>query len=95
MSAGVETIFIATTEALAEVIVVFVLLYITAAVAVVRVLIGIRALIVGTPPILPVCLSGGEAFLIPIVHSLPEQIRAVLIRLVVGAGTIITKSQYV
>jgi len=47
-------------------------------------------LVVGTPAILPVCLSGTEAFLITVVHGLPEQIRAVLIRLEVAPPPVVT-----
>ena len=71
MIVAVEAIFIAATEALAEVVVVFVLLYVIAIIAVVRIPIGIRVLIVGTPPILPVCLPGAKAFLIAVVYGLP------------------------
>ena len=39
--------------------------------------------------ILAVCLSGAEAFRITVVHTLSEQIGAVLIRLVKGAATIV------
>jgi hypothetical protein len=46
------------------------------------------SLVIGSPAILPVCLAGSEAFLIPIVNALPEQIYAVLIRLVVGSATL-------
>jgi hypothetical protein len=88
--AAVVAIFIAAAETLAKVIVVFALGYIITTIAVVRVLIGIRALVVVTPAILPVCLSGQEALLITLVHSLPKQIGAVLIRLVVAAATVVT-----
>src|ERR1700737_52744 len=88
--AAVVAVVIAATEALTKIVVVVVLVYIIATIAVIRVLIGIRVLIVGTPAILPVCLSGAEAFLVTVVHTLPEQIRAVLIRLVVAAATIVT-----
>jgi hypothetical protein len=83
-------IFIATTETLAKVIVVFVPGHIITAIAVVRVLIGIRTLVVGTPSILPVCLSGAETLLITIVHGLPKHVGAVLIRLVVAAIPVVT-----
>ena len=46
-------------------------------------------MVVGTPAILAVCRSGPEAFLIAVVHGLAEQIRAVLIRLVVAAAAIV------
>jgi hypothetical protein len=38
----------------------------------------------------PVCLSGLEAFLIPVVHGLPEEVCAVLIHLVVRSATPVT-----
>ena len=90
MIPAVIAIFIATTETLAKVIVVFALGYIITTIAVVRVLIGIGALVVGTPAILPVCSSSLEALLVTIVQSLPKHIGAVLIRLVVAAVTIVT-----
>ena len=90
MVAAPVTILIAATETLAEIVVVLALVYIKATVAVARVLIGIRTLVVGMPPILAVCLSGPVAFRIAIVHSLSEHIRAVLVDLVVAAGTAIT-----
>ena len=83
-------IFIATTETLAKVIVVFALGHIITTIAVVRVLIGIRTLVVGTPAILPVCSSGLEALLITVVHGLPKHIGAVLVRLVVAAVPVVT-----
>jgi len=88
--AAVESVFIPATEALAEVVVVVGLSYIIAAIAVVRVPIGIRVLIVGPPAILTVGLPRLEAFLITIVHCLPKQIYAVLICLVVAAAKIVT-----
>jgi len=84
------TIFIPATEALAKIVVVVVLVYIIAGVAVVSILIGIGVLVVGEPPILSVRLSGSKAFLITVVHGLPEQICTVSIDLIVAAATIIT-----
>jgi len=83
-------VLIAATETLAEIEVVLVLVYIVATVAVVGVLVDIRVLVVGTPPILTVSPSSPEAFLISVVHGLPQNIGAVLIDLVVPAGTMIT-----
>ena len=71
MTAAGEAIFITALEALAEVVVVVFLGYIIPVITVVRVLIGIRVLIVGAPAILAVCLSGEKALLIPVVHGLP------------------------
>jgi len=68
--AAVVAIFIATTETLAKVIVVFALGHVVTTITVVRVLIGIRVLVAETPAILPVCPSGQEALLITVVHGL-------------------------
>ena len=86
----VVAIFITAAETLAKIVVVVVLGYVITIVAVVRVLIGIRVLVVGAPAILPVGLPGKEALLITVVHSAPERIGAVLIRFVVMAATVIT-----
>src|ERR1700693_172600 len=87
--AAAVAIAIAATESLAEIIVVVFLGYIITTIAVVRVLIGIRVLVVGAPAILPVRLSGEKAFLIAVVYCLPEHIGAVLIGLVVLAATVV------
>ena len=87
---AVVAILIAATESLAKVVVVIVPLYVVAVVAVVRILIGIRASVVGTPVVLAVCRSCLEALLVTVVHSLAEQICAVLIRLVVAAAPMVT-----
>ncbi len=42
------------------------------------------------PVILQVSFTGAEAFLVTVVHGLPEQVCAILIRLVVTAATIVT-----
>ena len=85
--AAVIAIFIAATEALAEVVAVVVPLYVEATISVVPILIGIRIQVIERPAILPVCLSSPETLLIAIVHGLPEHDGAVLIRLVVAAST--------
>jgi len=82
---AIVAIFVAATEALAEVIVVIIPLYVIAIITVVGILIGVRVLVVGLPAILPVCLSSTKAFLIAVVHGPPERLCAVLIRLVVAA----------
>ena len=87
---AVVAIFITTAEALAEIVVVVVLGDVITIIAVVRVLIGIRALVVGTPAILPVCMSGEEALLITVIHGPAKDIGAVLIRLVVMAAAVVT-----
>ena len=86
VAAGVA-VFIAATETLAEIEVVVVLVYVIAAIAVVGVLVGIRILVAGTPPILSVGPPGAEAFLVAVVHGLPENVCTVLVDLVVVAAT--------
>ena len=88
--AAAVSILIAATEALAKIVVVVVLGEIVATIAIVRIPISIRALVIGTLVILAVCLTGAEAFLVAVVHGLPKQVCAILIRLVVGAATIVT-----
>ena len=68
--ATVEAVFIAVTKALAKIVVVLVLVDVIARIAIVRVLIGERALVVGMPAILPVCFSSAEALLVTVVHGL-------------------------
>lgn len=86
---AVVAIAIPALETLTEVIVVVVPVDVVAVIAVVRVLIGIRASVVRAPTILVVCLSSAEAFLITVVHSLPEKVCAVLIGFVVAAATVV------
>ena len=86
---AVVAVLIAATESLAEVVVVIVPVDIKAIVAEVRVLIGVRVLVVGMPPVLAVCLSGPEAFAVAVVHCLPQHIGAVLIDLVVVAAALV------
>lgn len=90
MIAAVVAIFVATTEALAKVVVIVVPVYVITVIAVVGVLIGITVSVVGTPPILAVCLSGPEAFLVTVVNGLAQKICAVLISLVVATATMVT-----
>ena len=42
------------------------------------------------PAILPVGFAGAEAFLVTMVHGLPEQVCAIFIRFVVTTATIVT-----
>ena len=86
---AVIAILIASTESLAEVIVVVVSLNVITVVAVVRVLIGVRTPVIGTPAILAVCRSGVKSFLVTVVHRLAKRVRAILIRLVVVAATLV------
>jgi len=88
--AAVVAIFIAALETLTKVVVVVGPRYIKTTIAVVRVLISIRALVVKAPPVLPVGLSGKEALLITVIHGLPKHIGAVLIRLIVPTATPVT-----
>jgi hypothetical protein len=90
LRAAAVAIFITAPEALTEVVVVVVLVYVIARIAVVGVLIGIRVFVVRVPAILPVCPSGIEAFLIAVIDGLPEQIRTVFVGFVVAAATIVT-----
>src|SRR6202040_3063384 len=62
---------------------------IVAVVAVGRVLVGIALPVVGTPTIFTVGRPGAEAFLVTVVHRLPKQVCAVLIRLIVSAAAIV------
>ena len=76
-------------EALAEVVVVVELVYIRTIIAVVRVLIGVRALVIRRPPVLSVGLPGHDALLIAVVHGALEEIDTVLVRFVVRAAAIV------
>ena len=86
----VVTIFITAAKSLAEVVIVVGPVYVVAAVAEVGVPIGVRVSVVAAPTVVPVCLAGAEAFLIPVVHRLPEHFRAVFVGLVVPPATIVT-----
>src|SRR5581483_2957140 len=68
--AAVESVFVAVTKALPKIVVVLVLVNVIARVAIVRVLIGERALVVGMPAILPVCFSSAVSLFITVVHGL-------------------------
>ncbi len=88
--AAVESVFVAMTKALPKIVVVLVLVDVIARVAIVRVLIGERTLVVGMPAILPVRFSSAEALLVTVVHRLTQQVCAVLIRLVVSVTAMVT-----
>jgi hypothetical protein len=79
-------VFISTAKSLTEVIVVVALVYVVPAIAVVRILISVGVLIARVPTILTVRLTRAKTLLISVVDGLPEQIRAILIRLVVVAA---------
>ena len=68
--AAVESVFVAVTKAPPKIVVVLVLVNVIASVAIARVLIGERALVVGLPAILPVRFSSAEALLVTVVHGL-------------------------
>ena len=61
-----------------------------ATIAVIGVLIRKRVFVIGSPTVLPICASRMVALLIAVIESLPEQIRAVFVGLVVAASTIVT-----
>jgi hypothetical protein len=84
--AAIVAVFIAATEALPEVMVVVITVYIEAVIAVIGILIGIGVSVVGTPAILSVRLSRAKTLLIPVVHGSAEQVCAVLIGLVVATS---------
>ena len=86
----VEAVFIAAAEPLAEVVAVVVLGHVITVVAVVRVLVGNRSPVIGTPAILAVSHSGPKTFRITVLYGLLKLPIAVAIRLVVDAATIVT-----
>ena len=88
--AAVESVFVAVTKALPKIVVILVLVDVIARVAIVRVLIGERTLVVGLPAILPVRFSSAEALLVAVVHGLTQQVCAVLIRFVVSGTAMVT-----
>src|SRR5262249_52632394 len=90
LSATVVAIIIAAPEARAEVIAILLRVDIIPRIAVGRVLVGVRIAITIPPAILLVGLSDLEAFFVPVIHRLPEQLRPILVRFVVPALTIIT-----
>ena len=88
--AAIVAVFIAATEALPEVMVVVITVYIEAVIAVIGILLGIGVSVVGTPAILSVRLSRAKTLLIPVVHGSAEQVCAVLIGLVVATAATIS-----
>ena len=81
---------IAAIEAFAEVVAVLIQINVITIVTVGCILIGVRIFIAEARTILSVGLSGANASLIAVVHSLPEHIGAILIRLVVSTATRVT-----
>ena len=84
------SVLVATSEPLTEIVVIVSPLYVVATIAVIRILIGIRAAVIGLPTVLVVCLASPEAFLVTIVHCLAEKVRTVLICFVVMTSAIVT-----
>lgn len=82
----VVAILVAAAEAFAEIEVIVRLVHVITVVAKVRILIGEAVLVVGAPAVLAVGGAGVEAFLVAVVHRLPQQVRSVLIGLVVCAA---------
>jgi len=87
---AVVAVLITAAEALAKVVVVVASVQVVTVIAVVGILIGIRASVIGAPSIFAVCLTGPEAFLIAVVQGLAEQVSAVLINFVVAAIATVT-----
>src|SRR4029078_6648846 len=80
--AAVEAVLVAALEALAEVVVVIALVHVHSGVAVVRVLVGVRALVPAPVAVLTVGLARGHALLVAAVHRLAQEVGAVAVRLV-------------
>lgn len=76
-------------ETFAEVVVIFVHADIVAIVAVGSVHVSVRALIVISPAVHAVGLSGAETFLVAVIDRVLDHLRTVLARVVVAAVTVI------
>lgn len=87
---AVIAILIPATETFAEVVAVLLEIDVVAAIAIGRVLIGVRVLIVETPSVLTVGRARVIALLIAVVDRLPQHLRSILIGLVVAAAAIVT-----
>ena len=87
--AAVVTIFVPASKALAEVVVVIASVYVIAAVPEVGVSIGVRISIIAAPMVVPVRLAGAKAFLVAVVHRLPQHLRAVFVGLVAAPAAMI------
>jgi hypothetical protein len=86
----VVSVFVPATEALAKIISVVLGIQIVSVVAVVRVLIGVAALKIAAPVVLAIGNSCPEAFSVAVIHRLPQQIRTVLVGLVIDPAAIVT-----
>ena len=89
LMAAVVAVLVTSTESFAEVIIVLALIHIIAVVAIVGILIGIAVLITVAPTVLAVCLPCAKARCIAVIYGLTEQIRTILIYLIVPAATIV------
>lgn len=89
LGVAVVAVLVAATEAFAEVVLIFVYINVVAIVPVGRVLIGVRVLIAASPTIRSIRLPGAIALRVAVVDGLPEHLRAVPVRLVVSAATVV------
>src|SRR5438445_6115621 len=87
---AVVAVVVSAAESLTEVVLVIGRIDIQAVVAVEGVLVGVGIPVVEAPAVLPVRLAGPEAFLVAVVHGLPEEIGGVLIDVVILPATIVT-----
>jgi len=85
----VIAVLISALKSFAEIVVVVIPLHVVAVVAVVRILVGVGALIVRIPPVLTIGLSGAVSLLVAVVCRLPEHVGAVLVRLVVVPASVV------
>jgi hypothetical protein len=87
--APVIPIFITSTETFAEVILILAQVDVVAVISVTPILVGVRVFIVKAPTVLPICLTGIEAFFVPIVDCTLQKLRAVVIHVVVLVSAIV------
>src|SRR5882672_2707877 len=87
--AAVVAVFITATEAFAKVILIVGNVDIVSVIAVTGIQIRIAILWIKLPSVLPVCLSGVEALFVTSIDGLSEQVRPVLIHVVVLAIAIV------
>lgn len=87
--AAVVTVLKTAPKTFAEVVAVLRQVNIVTIVAICRVLISVRILVVETPPVLSIRLTGAHAFLIAEVQGPPKHIGTVLIRLIVSTAAIV------
>src|SRR5262249_49999284 len=87
---SVVAVFITTSEAFAEVVIVVALAYVITAIAEVRIFISERGTIIESPAIFAVSPSGSEAFLIAIPNCLTQSIGSIVVHVVVPATAIVS-----